>query len=59
MQLVSSANTVGSDIEFILRGRSCMYIINNRGSRIDPWGTLCFLIPQSEKKILVVLGDFT
>ena len=50
MQLVSSANTVGSDIEFILRERSYMYIMNNRVPRIDPSGTLCFSISQSEKK---------
>jgi hypothetical protein len=50
MTLVSSANNIGSDIEFILRGRSFIYIyiINNRGHRIDPWGTPCFKVPQSE-----------
>ena len=29
MTPVSSANNIGSDIEFILRGRSFMYIMNN------------------------------
>ena len=38
MTLVSSGNNIGSDTEFILRGRSFIYIMNNNGpSRIDPW----------------------
>jgi hypothetical protein len=41
MTLVSSANSIGSDTEFIPRGRSYIYIhlyvMNNRGPRIDPW----------------------
>ena len=36
-----------------------LYIMNNRGPRIDPWGTPCFCVPQAVKKFLVVLGDFT
>jgi len=51
MTLVSSANNIGSDTEFILRGRSFIYIMNNRDPRITPWGTPCFSLPQSEKKI--------
>jgi hypothetical protein len=51
MTLVSSANNIGSGIEFILSGRSFICIMNNRGPRIDPWGTPCFNVPQSEKKI--------
>jgi len=39
MTLVASANNNGSYIEFILRGRPFIYIMNNRGPRIDPWGT--------------------
>jgi hypothetical protein len=50
MTLVSSANNIGLDIEFIPRGRPFLYIMNNRGPRIDPWGTPCFSVPQSEKK---------
>lgn len=46
MTLVSSANNVGSDTEFTLRGRSFIYIMNDRGCRIDCWGTPCFNIPQ-------------
>jgi hypothetical protein len=36
-----------------------MYILNNRGLRIDPLGTPCFNVPQSVKKLRDVLGDFT
>ena len=50
MTLVSSANDIGSDTEFILRGRSFIYIMNNRGPRIDPWGTPCFIVPQLERE---------
>jgi hypothetical protein len=59
MTLVSSANKIVSDTEFILRGRSFVYIMNNRGHRIDPRGTRCVIVPQSEKKFWGVLGDFT
>jgi len=57
--LLSSANNTYSDIEFILRGRSFIYIMNNRGTKIDPWGTACFNVLQTEKKFLVELGDVT
>jgi hypothetical protein len=33
MTLVSSATNIGCDTEFILRGRSFTYIMNNRGPR--------------------------
>jgi len=59
MTLVSSANNAGSDIEFILRGRSFIHIMNNTGPRIHPWGTPYFNVPQSEKKFRALLGDFT
>jgi len=41
MTLISSANNIGSDTEFVLRGRSVLYIMNSRGPRIDPWQTPC------------------
>ena len=50
MTLVSSANSIGSFTEFILRGRSFTYIMNNRGPRIDHWVPSCFCVPQSKKK---------
>jgi hypothetical protein len=59
MTLVLLANTIGSDREFILRRRSFVNNMNNRGPRIDPWGIPYFIVPQSEKKNLVKFGDFT
>ena len=58
MTLVSSANNIGSESEFIHRGGSLICILNNRVSRIDPWETPCFIVPQSEKKSLVFLRLF-
>jgi len=51
MTLVPSANNIGFDIEFILRGRSFIYIMNNIGPRIDPQGIPCFNIPLTEEKV--------
>ena len=56
---MSSVNNIGSDREFILTGRSFIYIKNNSGARIDPWGTPSFSVHESEKNFLVVLGDCT
>jgi len=50
MTLWSSANNTGFGTEFILKERSFIYIMNNRGLKIDPWGTPYFSVPQSEKK---------
>jgi len=36
MTLVSLANYIGSNTEFILRGRSVIYMMNNTGPGIDP-----------------------
>jgi hypothetical protein len=55
---VSSANKIGSAKEFIFSRRSFIYIVNSKGPRIDPWGTSCFNVPQSEKQFSVALGDF-
>jgi hypothetical protein len=44
MTLVTSANNIGSDTEFIPRERSFMYIMYNRGPRIDPWGNPCLKV---------------
>jgi len=58
MTPVSTANNIHSDAEFILRGRPFIYIMNNRDPRIDPWGTPCFSMPQSQKKCWAVLGGY-
>ena len=58
MTLVSSANNICSDIEFLHRGCSLTCIMNNRGPKIDPWGTACLNIPRSEKKIFSCVRKF-
>jgi hypothetical protein len=55
MILVSSANNIGFDIEFIHGGRSFIYIMAQELIVSD----LHICLPQSEKIFLVVLGDFT
>jgi hypothetical protein len=57
MILVSLANNFGSDKEFILSGRTFIYILSNRGPTMNPSGTPCFSVPQSEKKICRVELD--
>jgi len=44
MTLVSSANNIISDIAFILWGWSFIYITNNRGPRMEWWGTACLYV---------------
>jgi len=36
--LVSSANKMGSSKVFIVEGRSLIYTMKSKGSKIDPWG---------------------
>jgi len=57
--LLSPANNTYSDIELVIRGRTFIYIMKNRGTRIDPWGTPCFNVLQAENNFLVELGDVT
>ena len=59
MTLVVSAKKIGSDTKFILRGRSFICIINNRGPRTDLWRTSRFNVCQSERIFSAVLGGFT
>ena len=40
-----------NNVKFILRGRSLYYIMKYRGPGMGPWGTPCFNVPQSKKKI--------
>jgi len=58
MTLISSVY-IGSDTEFILRGRSFIYIMNSKDPRIYPWGIPCFNVPQTEEKFSAELGDIT
>ena len=41
MTPLSPANYTYCDMESILRGKLFIYIMNNRDTRIDPWGTPC------------------
>jgi hypothetical protein len=47
--LVSPANKMGSDRVFIVGGRSFIYIMKNKGPKIDPWGTLMFYCSHFEE----------
>jgi len=48
MTLVSSINNIGSDMEFFLRERSFIYVMNT-GPIIDPWRTLIFQCTPEKK----------
>jgi len=51
MILVSSASNSGSDTEFILMGMSFLYIMHNRGPRIDAWGNPISMYPSWRKNL--------
>ena len=42
IRLVSSANKVGSDVLFIMYGKSLLYNRKNSGPSIEPYGILLF-----------------
>jgi hypothetical protein len=48
MILVSSAKRIGLDIEFIVAGRSLIYMRKSKGPRTEPCGTPGFTILHSE-----------
>jgi len=50
MTQLSAANNTDPDMEFILRGRSSMYIKNIKDTRVDICGTPCFNALQAQKK---------
>jgi hypothetical protein len=41
---------MGFSKEFIVGGRSFMYIMKSKGLKVDPWGTPCFIVPHFEKE---------
>jgi hypothetical protein len=47
MILMPSANNMGSEKVFILERRLFIRVMKSKGPRIDPWGTLCCINPQS------------
>jgi hypothetical protein len=40
---------MGSDEVFVVGGRLFMYIMKNKGHKIDPWGAPCFVVPQCQE----------
>jgi hypothetical protein len=50
MTPVSSVNNIVSETEFILRNKVIYIYIYIMKNSIDPWGTPCFNVSQSEKK---------
>jgi len=49
MTLVLSANNTGHNVEFFSQGKVIYVYYEKQSPRIDPWGTLCFNVPKSEK----------
>jgi hypothetical protein len=48
MILVSAAKRIGLDIEFIVAGRSLIFLRKSKGPSTEPCGTPRFTIPHSE-----------
>jgi len=48
IKLVSSATKTKLLLVFTREGRSFIYKRKSRGPSIDPWGTPCVILPQSE-----------
>jgi hypothetical protein len=46
--LVSSANIMSIAKVFIVGGGSFVQIMKNKGTKIDPCGNPCFIVPQLE-----------
>jgi hypothetical protein len=46
--LVSSAKIIGAEVLFINFGKSFIYIRKSRGPRMEPCGTPCLNLAQSE-----------
>jgi hypothetical protein len=58
MTLVSSANIKGIDEVFCIGGRPFIWIRKSKDSKLDPWGTPCFVLPQFEHVIRVKFDDY-
>jgi hypothetical protein len=48
IMLVSSAKSTGLDLLIIMFGKAFIYKRNNKGPRIDPWGTPFLTEPHLE-----------
>jgi hypothetical protein len=53
--LVSSAKIIGVENLVIILGKSFIYKRNNKGPNIDPCGTSCLTLSQSEAILLLSL----
>jgi len=53
--LVSSAKIIGAEVLFIILGKSFMYKRKSRGPKIEPCGTPCLTVAQSETLLLFLL----
>jgi hypothetical protein len=49
---------MGSDKAFIVGGRSFIYIIENKGPKIDPWGTPRLTVPHFEENFCKFISVF-
>jgi hypothetical protein len=56
--LVSSANKMGSDNVFIVRGRSFIYIMKTKALKLTPVELLCFTVPHFEDNFSIILFQF-
>ena len=53
ISFVSSANRTGLNESAVIFGRSFIQSKKNKGPSMEPWGTLCFILPRSEKVVLL------
>jgi hypothetical protein len=44
-------STLSRNYDTLVIKNSFLYIMKNTGLRVEPWGTPCFIVPQSEKKL--------
>jgi hypothetical protein len=51
--LVSSANRTGFNGSAVIFGRSFILIKKNKRPSIEHWGRPCFILPRSEKVVLL------
>jgi len=54
--LVSSAKIIGAEVLFIILGKSFIYKRKSRGPKIEPCGTPCLTLAQSETLLLLSLS---
>jgi hypothetical protein len=55
MAVINTANKTGLVWLFIPKGKSLMYIMNNKGPKIDPWGNGTFYCIPVEDFLQLIL----